>query len=123
MTDGLTVLGSSVREPIDHVEVFAAPAHVTAVRLTTDEVASLCPVTSQPDLSTVEIDYVPTAGASRPRASSCTSGGSASAGVRRGLGGRDRWRDHDLARSPLTLTWKVSEVVPGAKVSVLTVLT
>ena len=59
MSDGLTVLGSSVREPIDHVEVFAAPAHVTAVRLTTDEVASLCPVTGQPDLSTVEIDYAP----------------------------------------------------------------
>jgi 7-cyano-7-deazaguanine reductase len=55
----LTVLGSTVREPIDHVEVFAAPKHVTTVRLTTDEVASVCPVTSQPDLSTVEIEYEP----------------------------------------------------------------
>jgi 7-cyano-7-deazaguanine reductase len=55
----LTVLGSTVREPIDHVEVFPAPEHVTAVRLSTDEVSSMCPVTSQPDLSTVEIDYVP----------------------------------------------------------------
>ena len=59
MADGLTVLGSTVRAPIEHVEVFAAPDHVTEVRLTTDEVASLCPVTSQPDLSTVEIVYVP----------------------------------------------------------------
>ncbi|CAN5792454.1 NADPH-dependent 7-cyano-7-deazaguanine reductase QueF [soil metagenome] len=59
MTDGLTVLGSTVRQPIDHVEVFPAPGHVTEVRLRTEEVASLCPVTSQPDLSTVEIAYAP----------------------------------------------------------------
>jgi len=55
----LTVLGHEVRAPIDHVEVFPAPDHVTEVRLTTEEVASVCPVTSQPDLSTVEITYVP----------------------------------------------------------------
>jgi 7-cyano-7-deazaguanine reductase len=55
----LTVLGSTVRAPIDHVEVFAAPAHVTEVRLTSDEVTSICPVTAQPDLSTIEITYVP----------------------------------------------------------------
>ena len=35
------------------------PEHVTEVRLTTDEVNSLCPVTAQPDLSTVEISYIP----------------------------------------------------------------
>ncbi len=55
----LTVLGSTVRHPIEHVEVFAAPAHVTAVRLSSDELASLCPVTRQPDLSSVVIDYEP----------------------------------------------------------------
>ena len=55
----LTVLGSTVREPIDHVEVFPAPAHVTTVRFTTDELASICPVTSQPDLSKVVIEYRP----------------------------------------------------------------
>lgn len=59
ITDGLTVLGSRVQGPIEHVEVFAAPEHVTEVRLTTDEVASLCPVTAQPDLSHVEISYLP----------------------------------------------------------------
>jgi 7-cyano-7-deazaguanine reductase len=59
VTDGLTVLGAAVREPIDHVEVFPAPTHVREVHLTTEEVASLCPVTSQPDLSTVEIAYAP----------------------------------------------------------------
>ncbi|MFI5906713.1 preQ(1) synthase [Dactylosporangium sp. NPDC051541] len=56
---GLTLLGSSVRGPVDHVESFPAPAHCTKVRFTTDEVASMCPVTGQPDLSSVEIVYVP----------------------------------------------------------------
>ena len=60
MTDPqLTVLGSTVRHAIDHVEVFPAPANVTAVTFTSDEVASVCPVTQQPDLSTVVIEYVP----------------------------------------------------------------
>jgi len=55
----LTVLGSTVRHAIDHVEAFPAPANVTTVRLTTDEVASMCPVTEQPDLSNVIIEYAP----------------------------------------------------------------
>lgn len=55
----LTVLGSTIREAIDHVEVFPAPADVTTVRFTTDELASMCPVTSQPDLSHVVIEYEP----------------------------------------------------------------
>jgi 7-cyano-7-deazaguanine reductase len=57
----LTVLGSTVRHAIDHVEVFPAPAHVTSVRFTSDEVSSMCPVTHQPDLSSVVIEYVPDA--------------------------------------------------------------
>lgn len=60
-TDGLTVLGSTVREPIEHVEVFPAPADVTVVRFRGDELASMCPVTAQPDLSRVEIEYAPDA--------------------------------------------------------------
>ena len=59
MTDGLTVLGATVRHAIDHVEVFPAPDHVTLVTFTNDELASMCPVTEQPDLSTVVIEYVP----------------------------------------------------------------
>jgi 7-cyano-7-deazaguanine reductase len=55
----LTVLGHTVREPIDHVEVFPAPAHVTSVTFTSDELTSVCPVTAQPDLSTVVIEYTP----------------------------------------------------------------
>lgn len=58
-TSGLTVLGRTVQHAIDHVEVFPAPAHVTTVRFVTDELASMCPVTRQPDLSRVVIDYVP----------------------------------------------------------------
>lgn len=57
----LTVLGADVRQPIDHVEVFPAPDHVTTVRCATDEVMSMCPVTKQPDLSRVEIEYAPAA--------------------------------------------------------------
>ena len=55
----LTALGAEVRHPLDHVEVFPAPADVTTVRCVTDEVASMCPVTGQPDLSRVEIEYAP----------------------------------------------------------------
>jgi 7-cyano-7-deazaguanine reductase len=59
--ESLTVLGATVREPIDHVEVFPAPKHVRLVRFTTDELASVCPVTRQPDLSRVVIEYAPDA--------------------------------------------------------------
>jgi 7-cyano-7-deazaguanine reductase len=58
-TDHLTVLGRAVREPIAHVECFTTPPGCTRVRFTTDELASLCPVTRQPDLSSVVIDYEP----------------------------------------------------------------
>jgi 7-cyano-7-deazaguanine reductase len=59
--DELTILRTTVREPVEHVETFAAPAGCTRVRFSTDEVTSMCPVTGQPDFSTVEIDYVPAA--------------------------------------------------------------
>jgi len=55
----LTLLGATVRHAVDHVEVFPAPAHVTTVRMTNDELTSMCPVTGQPDLATVEITYRP----------------------------------------------------------------
>ncbi|MGD9995753.1 MAG: preQ(1) synthase [Ilumatobacteraceae bacterium] len=56
---GLTVLGATVRHAIEHVEVFPAPAGVTSVRFTNDELNSMCPVTEQPDLSQVVIEYRP----------------------------------------------------------------
>ena len=57
--DDLTLLGRDTRGPVDHVETFPAPEGCTRVVFTTDEVASLCPVTGQPDISSVRIDYVP----------------------------------------------------------------
>ncbi len=59
VTDGLTILGRTVRHPVDHVECFPAPDGVTRVRFSTEEVASLCPVTGQPDLSSIVIEYEP----------------------------------------------------------------
>ena len=58
-TSGLTILGSTVRHAVDHVEVFAAPAGIALVRFTNDELNSMCPVTEQPDLSQVIIEYAP----------------------------------------------------------------
>lgn len=58
-TSRLTILGNTVRHSVEHVEVFPAPANVSVVRFTNDELNSMCPVTQQPDLSTVVIEYVP----------------------------------------------------------------
>jgi 7-cyano-7-deazaguanine reductase len=60
-TAHLTVLGQEWRRPVEHVECFAAPPGVTTVRFRTEELASLCPVTRQPDLSSVLIEYEPDA--------------------------------------------------------------
>ena len=61
MSEDLTILGGQVRQPVEHLECFDAPPSCTRVRFTTDEVTSMCPVTGQPDFSTVEIDYEPAA--------------------------------------------------------------
>jgi 7-cyano-7-deazaguanine reductase len=58
-TSGLQVLGATVRHAIDHVEVFPAPEGISKVTFTNDELNSMCPVTEQPDLSTVVIEYTP----------------------------------------------------------------
>ncbi len=55
----LSILGSTVRGPVEHVECFPAPEHCRLVRFRTEELASVCPVTGQPDLSTVTIEYEP----------------------------------------------------------------
>src|SRR5262245_27235931 len=60
-TESLTILGQPVRGPVEHVECFPAPEHVRRVRFTTDELASVCPVTGQPDLSHVVVEYHPRA--------------------------------------------------------------
>lgn len=56
---GLTILGTTVRHAVEHLETFPAPAGCTLVRFTSEELASVCPVTQQPDLSTVVITYEP----------------------------------------------------------------
>lgn len=61
MDDDLTILGQPVRGPIDHVETFPAPEGCGRVRFLTDELTSVCPVTGQPDISGLVIDYVPRA--------------------------------------------------------------
>jgi 7-cyano-7-deazaguanine reductase len=57
--DDLSILGSTVRHAVDHVECFPAPSGTATVTFTTDEVCSVCPVTGQPDLSHVVIEYEP----------------------------------------------------------------
>ncbi|MCU1357542.1 MAG: queF [Acidimicrobiales bacterium] len=57
--DGLDLLRRQVREPVEHVETFPAPAGVNEVHFTTEEVTSLCPVTGQPDFSGVDLSYGP----------------------------------------------------------------
>ncbi|MGK2928830.1 MAG: preQ(1) synthase [Acidimicrobiales bacterium] len=57
--DDLTLLGRDHKGPVEHVETFPAPEGCTKVVFTTDEVASLCPVTEQPDISSVRVEYVP----------------------------------------------------------------
>lgn len=59
MADDLTILGAQVHHPVERLECFDAPASCTRVRFMTDEVTSMCPVTGQPDFSSVEIDYEP----------------------------------------------------------------
>jgi 7-cyano-7-deazaguanine reductase len=57
--DDLTLLGQPIRHPVEHLESFPAPDGCTRVRFTSDELTSLCPITGQPDFSSVEIDYQP----------------------------------------------------------------
>lgn len=59
LPEGLSVLGATVRHPIEHLECFPAPEGCTRVRFSTDEVSSMCPVTTQPDVSAMTIDYLP----------------------------------------------------------------
>lgn len=52
-------LGKPMNQPNKELERFPAPARVTEVRFTSDELTSFCPVTGQPDFSSVEIVYAP----------------------------------------------------------------
>jgi 7-cyano-7-deazaguanine reductase len=52
-------LGRNVSGPIDELDTFPAPQGLGQVVMTSDELTSLCPVTGQPDLYTVTIEYQP----------------------------------------------------------------
>lgn len=55
----LSILGHTVRNAVDHLECFDAPPGIGVVSFRSDELASMCPATSQPDLSTITISYQP----------------------------------------------------------------
>lgn len=59
MTAGLSILGETVRHAVDHVECFPAPPGCSKVRFSSEELSSVCPVTGQPDLSSIVIEYGP----------------------------------------------------------------
>ena len=54
------VLGQTVRHPVEHLDIITTDtSHLSGVTFQCDEVSSICPVTSQPDLSAVTIAYRP----------------------------------------------------------------
>jgi 7-cyano-7-deazaguanine reductase len=64
MTDAEPVLGQTVRHAVERLDVIPAGSieHLDSVTFTTDELMSMCPVTGQPDLSSLSITYTPTGG-------------------------------------------------------------
>src|SRR3954447_14337648 len=52
-------LGHPVTKPSRTLETFPAPKHVTVVTFTSNELTTFCPVTHQPDFSTIKIEYRP----------------------------------------------------------------
>ena len=57
------VLRSTVRRPVDHLDIIERrPSDLSEVRFECAEIASMCPVTEQPDTSTVTITYRPAGG-------------------------------------------------------------
>ena len=52
-------LGKAVTAPSRTLDTFPAPAHVTRVTFTSNELTTFCPVTHQPDFSTVKLEFYP----------------------------------------------------------------
>jgi 7-cyano-7-deazaguanine reductase len=61
LTEGLTLLGREVTQPIRKLETFPNrhPGRRYTVTLTTSEFTCLCPITGQPDFATITIRYIP----------------------------------------------------------------
>jgi 7-cyano-7-deazaguanine reductase len=53
------ILGHSVHQPMRKLETFPTPPNVARVTLKSAELTSICPITSQPDFSTVDIAFAP----------------------------------------------------------------
>ncbi len=60
-TDGLTLLGHEVRQPVRKLETFPNrhPGRRYTVKLECPEFTCVCPMTGQPDFATIHIRYIP----------------------------------------------------------------
>lgn len=60
-TEGLTLLGSEVREPVRQLEAFpnTHPGRRYTVTLVCPEFTCICPMTGQPDFAKITIRYIP----------------------------------------------------------------
>ena len=52
-------LGKPVTGPSKELDTFPTPKNITLVTYTSNELTSFCPVTGQPDFSTIVLEYVP----------------------------------------------------------------
>src|SRR5258705_11816952 len=61
VTEGLTLLGSDVRQPSKQLETFPnlTPGRPYTVKLEFPEFTCVCPMTGQPDFATITIRYIP----------------------------------------------------------------
>ena len=57
MTD--PVLGRPGATPSDQIDTFEVDGHVDLVHFHSSELTAVCPVTSQPDFYSIDIEYVP----------------------------------------------------------------
>ncbi len=57
MTD--PVLGRPGATPSDQIDTFEVDGHVELVHFHSSELTAVCPVTSQPDFYSIDIEYVP----------------------------------------------------------------
>ena len=61
VTDGLTLLGHEVKQPVRKLETFPNrhPGRHYTVTLECPEFTCVCPMTGQPDFATITIRYIP----------------------------------------------------------------
>ena len=52
-------LGKPTRAPSRELESFPCPEGVKTVRMTSEELTTLCPITGQPDFNTIRVEYNP----------------------------------------------------------------